>query len=69
MSAKEAFDPNRPLPESAVRALEHLDQKDAEIARLKEALHRIAMATHQDVPNFTKGCGQAHGIAREALDA
>ena len=64
MSAKEAFDPNQPLPDSAVRALEYLDHKDATIARYREEVERLQR--HIDLA-FDAACSGDAGRAREHL--
>ena len=41
---------------------------EADLRRLREALHLIADVTHQDTLDWVKGCSKAHHIARAALD-
>lgn len=41
LSAKDAFDPSRPLPESTLETLAWLDSKDDEMVRLEQENERL----------------------------
>ena len=67
ISPQEAFDPNRPLPKSAVRALEYLDAKDAPIAGYRTEVERLQR--HIDLA-FRAACsGDAHAARKHLTDA
>jgi hypothetical protein len=42
-SVREAFDENRPLPESALAALDYINRKDAAIAELEAERDRLSV--------------------------